>query len=241
MAGRSGQRFRHSLLPVLGLTAAVLAVPSSAIVATPPPPLCAAFSNADLVITGIASDFTVDEEWQGWTVSVDRFYKGRAPQRLRVVTQNTSARGWAEAGKRNILFIARRGGRFEIRGSDPNSSGAAMGAIEAGVKALAGKPARGPGSISLYVASDQDAPLADARVRLRPAGGGRERIVRTDAAGRARLRAAPGRWSAEVTEPGWTSRFSLYSYQRADGFDLVPGGCADLRLEPLRVKLSPKA
>jgi len=222
-------------LPMLGVTAASLAVPSSAIVATPPPPLCAAFSNADLVVTGMASAYSVDDEWQGWTVTVDRFYKGRAPQRLRVVTQNTSARGRAEAGKRNILFIERRGGRFQIWGSDPNSSGAAMAPVEAGVEALAAKPAKGPGSISLYVASEQGAAMTGVRVRLRHAGGERERIVRTDKAGRASLRAAPGRWTAEVTEPGWTSRFSLYTYQRADGFELAPGGCADLRLEPIRL------
>jgi hypothetical protein len=214
---------------------ALLALPSSAIVATPRPPLCAAFSNADLVVTGIVSAHSVDEEWQGWTVSVDHFYKGEGPRRLRVVTQNSSARGWAEAGKRNILFIERHGGRFQIWGSDPNSSGAAMAPIEAGVKALAAKPVKGPGSISLYVASDEGAAMPGVRVRLHHAGGERERVVRTDAAGRASLRAAPGRWSAEVTEPGWTSRFSLYSYQRADGFELAPGGCADLRLEPIRL------
>jgi len=222
-------------LPMLGVTAASLAVPSSAIVATPPPPLCAAFSNADLVVTGMASAYSVDDEWQGWTVTVDRFYKGRAPQRLRVVTQNTSACGRAEAGKRNILFIERRGGRFQIWGSDPNSSGAAMAPVEAEVEALAAKPAKGPGSISLYVASEQGAAMPGVRVRLRHVGGERERTVRTDTAGKALLRAAPGRWTAEVADPGWTSRFSLYTYQRADGFDLAPGGCADLRLEPIRL------
>jgi hypothetical protein len=232
MSGLSKWRM---VLPMLGAAAVFLALPSSAIVATPRPPLCAAFSNADLVVTGIASAYSVDDEWQAWTVSVDRFYKGRAPQRLRVVTQNTSARGWVEAGKRNILFIERKGGRFQIWGSDPNSSGAVMAPIEDGVKALAAKPAKGPGSISLYVSSEQGTAMPGVRVRLRHAGGERERIVRTDAAGRASLRAAPGRWSAEVVEPGWTSRFSLYSYQRADGFDLVPGGCADLRLEPIRL------
>ncbi|QNO25453.1 carboxypeptidase regulatory-like domain-containing protein [Sphingopyxis sp. OPL5] len=222
-------------MPILGAAAALLALPSSAIVATPHPPLCVAFSKADLVVTGTASAYSVDDEWQGWTVTVDRFYKGRAPQRLRVVTQNTSARGWAEAGKRNLLFIERKGGRFQIWGSDPNSSGAAMAPIEAEVKALAAKPVKGPGSISLYVASEQGGAMPGVRVRLRHAGGERERIVRTDKAGRASLRAAPGRWTAEVTEPGWTSRFSLYTYQRADGFELAPGGCADLRLEPIRL------
>lgn len=230
--GRPGRSVGWSIAAASG---ALLALPSSAIVATPAPRVCAAFSNADLVVTGTASAYSVDDEWQGWTLSVDRFYKGRAPQRLRVVTQNTSARGWAEAGKRNLLFIERKGGRYQIWGSDPNSSGAAMAPIEAGVKALAAKPAKGPGSISLYVASEQGAAMPGVRVRLRHAGGERERVVRTDAAGRARLRAAPGRWSAEVTEPGWSSRFSLYSYQRADGFELAPGGCADLRLEPIRL------
>ncbi|WP_260581510.1 hypothetical protein [Sphingopyxis sp. PET50] len=235
MSVLSKQRVRRTALPMLGVTAAVLAVPSSAIVATPPPPLCAAFSNADLVVTGTASHYAVDSEWQSWTISADHFYKGHGPRRLRVVTQNTSARGWADAGQRNILFIERGGGRYQIRGSDPNSSGARMRQVEAGVKALAARPAKGPGSISLYVATDQNEPLAGARIRLRQKGVEKARFVRTDAAGRAVVRAAPGHWSAELVEPGWTSRFSLYSYQRADGFDLPPGGCADLRLEPMRL------
>lgn len=215
--------------------AALLAVPSSAIVATPAPRVCAAFSNAEAVVAGHLGVERVGSEWTSWEVRVDRRYKGAVPQRFRIYTPNDSSRGIAEAGRRNILFLTREGGRLRIGGSDPNGSGAAMAAVEAEVQALAARPARGSGTIAILVASEQGEAARGVRVRLKQQGGTRERTIRTDTAGKALVRAAPGRWTAEIAEPGWGSRFSIYTYQRADGFVLAPGGCADLRLEPLRL------
>lgn len=236
MAGMSKPGVRWSaLVSVTVLVAALLAVPSSAIVATPAPRVCAAFSSADAVVAGHLSDERVGADWTSWELRVERRYKGSVPARVRIYTLNYSGRGTPDAGRRNILFLTRANGRLTIGGSDPNGGGAAMAAVEAEVRALAAKPRRGPGTIALLVASEQGDAMRGLRVRLRHAGGERERIVRTDRAGKALLRAAPRRWTAEVAEPGWTSRFSLYSYQRADGFELAPGGCADLRLEPIRL------
>lgn len=232
MSGLSKMRFGRTGVPIAALVAALLAVPSSAIVAQPAPRVCAAFSSADAVVAGHLSDERVGWEWTSWELRVERRYKGAAPARVRIYTPSTSARGTLDDGRRNILFLTRANGRLTIGGRDPNGGGAA---VEAEVRKLAARPARGPGTIALLVASEQGEALRGVRVRLEQAGVKGARIVRTDAAGRARLRAAPGRWTAEVTEPGWTSRFSLYTYDRADGFDLAPGGCADLRLEPMRL------
>lgn len=228
---KPGVRWRV-LAPVTALAAASLAVPSSAIVATPAPRVCAAFSSADAVVVGHLSDEGVGWEWTSWALRVERRYKGSVPARVRIYTPNDSGRGTPDDGRRNILFLTRENGRLTIGGSDPNGGGAS---VEAEVRALAAKPRRGPGTIALLVANEQGDAMRGVRVRLRHAGGERERTVRTDTAGKALLRAAPGRWTAEVADPGWTSRFSLYTYQRADGFDLAPGGCADLRLEPIRL------
>lgn len=226
------------LIPVTILATTLLAVPSSAIVATPAPRVCAAFSSADAVVAGHLSDERAGADWTSWALRVERRYKGQVPARVRIFTPNDSARGTPDVGARNTLFLTRTNGRLTIGGSDPNGGGTA---VEAAVRKLAAKPARGPGTIALLIASEQGEALRGARVRLKQAGVNRERIVRTDAAGRALVRAAPGRWTAEVTEPGWTSRFSLYTYDRADGFDLAPGGCADLRLEPIRSGAGRKA
>lgn len=233
MAGMSkaGVRWRV-LAPATAVAVASLAVPSSAIVATPAPRVCAAFSSVDAVVAGHLSDERVGRDWVSWALRVERRYKGAVPARVRIYTPNDSGRGTPDNGRRNILFLTRENGRLTIGGSDPNGGGAA---VEAEVRALAAKPRRGPGTIALLVASEQGNAMRGLLVRLRHAGGERERTVRTDTAGKALLRAAPGRWTAEVAEPGWTSRFSLYTYQRADGFDLAPGGCADLRLEPIRL------
>lgn len=227
---RSGVAWR-ALVPVALLSATLLAVPSSAIVATPAPRVCAAFSSADAIVAGRLSDERVGWDWVSWELQVERRYKGQVPARVRIFSPNTSGRGTPDAGRRNILFLTRERGRLTIGGRDPNGGGAA---VEAEVRKLAVKPARGPGTIALLVASEQGEALRGARVRLKQAGVKGARIVRTDAAGRALVHAAPGRWRAEVAEPGWTSRFSLYTYDRADGFDLAPGGCADVRIEPVK-------
>lgn len=212
----------------------LLATPSSAIVADPRPRTCAAFSSADVVVAGHIGAARLNLEWVRWDVTVDRLYKGTVPKRFQLYTPNDSSRATPDDGKRNLLFITRRNGRLEIGGSDPNGSDAAARRIEAEVAALAARPRTGAGSIRLLVASEQGVPLGGARVRLHRSGAPRDLIVRTDKQGFASLNAAPGRWTALLVEPGWTSRFSLYTYDRADGFTLRPGGCADLRLEPVR-------
>lgn len=212
----------------------LLAVPSSAIVADPQPRICTAFSAADVVVAGHIGAAQRNPEWIRWNVILDRIYKGAPPKRFQIYTPNDSSRATPDDGERNLLFVTRRNGRYEIDGSDPNGGGALLRGVEAEVAALAADRQTDVGSIRLLVASEQGVPLGGALVRLHQSGTANDLIVRTDKRGLASVNAAPGRWTALVVEPGWTSRFSLYTYDRADGFNLRPGGCADLRLEPVR-------
>lgn len=231
----TGEWTRRAAAP-LALAWLLFATSSSAIVANPPPRACSAYSDADAIVAAHIGAQRTDWEWASWDVEVERVYKGDVPKRFRVYTRNDSARGTPDPERRNLLFLRRDGARLVIGGSDPNGGNVATPWIEARIWALSKRTPQGPGSIRLLVASEPSAPFARARVRLHRDGDARDRIVRTDAQGRLTLLAAPSRWTAKIVEPGWTSRVSVYGYDDPDGFTLSPGGCADLRLEPLRLR-----
>jgi len=218
------------------LAAGVFAFPGpvQAIVADPRPRTCAAFSSADIVLTGTVGPERTNVFWHMWKVDVDRRYKGKAPDHFTLFSSADSASATPDEGKRNILFIRRQGKRLMAWGSDPNTSGPDAAHVEREVQQLAKTKPGKTGSVIGLVATEDGEPRADWPVRLRRSDTGLIRTVRTDRAGKFSIDLPLGKWSAKIVESGWSSRVSLYGYDNPDGFTLKAGGCADLRLEPIK-------
>lgn len=208
--------------------------PALSIVANPPPRICAAYSKADAVVAGRVVSERVTDKWDIWRISVDRTYKGRVPVRFNLYSENDSARATPDVGRRNVLFLHRERGRWIGWGSDPDTGGDAFAGIERAVRLLSRARPRPTASVIGLVATDQDRPGAGLSIILRERLTGASRHAVTDSNGRFVLQLPPGRWSAKVSEPGWTSRDSIYSYDNPDAFVAKAGGCNDLRLEPIR-------
>lgn len=222
---------------LLALPVLLVTTQSGAIVAKPEPRHCAAWSNADAVLIGRvgARRLSADGDVISWPVTVHQTLKGNVPATIVVTSENASSRATPNELQRNMLFLHKIGRRFEIRGSDPNGGGPRLAAMEAEARKLARPGKRATGSVSILVADEVGAPRQGYAVRLSQRQGKLVRTVRTGSKGEVRLDLPPGAWSADVVEPGWYSRTSLYSYN-SDRFMLRAGGCADLRLEPIKNK-----
>jgi len=220
---------RH--MTALGITLA-FAGPAQAIVANPPPRICTAYSSADAVVAGIVSRERLNKEWVTWRIKVDRRYKGKVPASFTLFSENASARATPDEGKRNILFVHRRGNRLTAKGSDPNVSGAEAQQIIGEVESLAAAKPGKTGSVAGLVAAEDGSTRPGWRVQLREQRTGATRSVNAGGDGRFAVDLQPGEWAAKVVNPGWTSRDSVYGYNLSDSFTLTAGGCADLRLEP---------
>jgi hypothetical protein len=201
----------------------------------PPPRTCSAFSSADVVIVGRVVSERVTDDWDSWDVKVQERIKGRVPDRLVFYSRNDSARATPDVGKRNILFLHRQGSRLIGWGSDPDTGGPNFDRLLREARSLVAAKPTPTGSVVGLVASESGAPLASARVRLSKSGSQATRSVVTDSQGRFELLLPPGRWSAKLTDKGWTSRLSLYTDDNPESFNVKAGGCNDLRLEPLKV------
>ena len=226
-------RFAWCIAGMSGL--ALLAGPAAAIVAKPGPRICTSYSAADAVVVGRVVSQRSTGEWNSWRVEVEQGYKGATGARLTMYSRNASARATPDLGQRNILFLYREGGKWLAWGSDPNTGGPALPRIERAVQALANARPAATGSVVGLVASEQGAEKAGWTVQLARAGSKAVRTATTDRTGRFAIDLPPGTWHARIVRPGWTSRFSLYSYDRADRFTVKAGGCNDLRLEPVQL------
>ncbi|GEM_PF-5902884 len=228
-------RFAACVAGLAGLT--LLTGPAAAIVADPRPRVCTAYSAADAVVVGKVVSRRSTGDWIIWQVEVEKRYKGEIGPAFAMYSENASARATPDLGKRNILFLRHRGVRWTAGGSDPNTGGPALARIERVVKTLANAPRASTGSLVGLVASEAGVAKAGWKVRLQRQESEAARTVTTDRNGRFAADLPPGKWSARVVRPDWTSRFSFYSYSydNADRFTVKPGGCNDLRLEPVRL------
>lgn len=209
--------------------------PAGAVVANPPPRLCAAYSSADAVIVGQvgAEATTANGDWNTWPIKVLRTYKGQVPGRFTAYSFNDSSRGTPNEGQINILFIHRADGRLQLSGSDPNHL--ATAGEQLALTNLSKEPSVATGSVSVLVAQEDGARLAGFKVRMQRRGDSKPRFATTALDGSASLELPPGLWSLRIDQPGWISRQSLYGYNDPERFKLARGGCADLRIEPIRL------
>jgi hypothetical protein len=225
-------------LPLAFFGGLALTAPAAAIVANPQARVCTAMSRADLVVAAKLGKrrLIADGEYVAWTVKPSRVYKGKAPSRLVVVTPNTSARAPLDDGQSAVLFIHRQKGRFTIWGSDPNDSGKSAMVIGREVKELSRRAKGKTGSVKVLVADENGAPGANLTVHFARHNSSVVRTAKTDRNGLVAIGLPPGKWTAKVVDPSWSSDGSTYGYDNPDGFDLEAGGCADLRLKPVSAK-----
>lgn len=224
------------LAGLAALTGIALSTQSQAIVANPEPRLCSAWTNADAVVVGRVgqSRFSDDGAIVQWPVEVERTYKGNVPKKIVVTSENTSARGTPDEGRRNILFLHTSQGRYEIWGSDPNYGGARLRSMEADARRLAKAKPRSTGSVDVLIADENGAIRPGFAVRFVKTHGDLRLMRFSDATGHVLVDLPAGNWTAQVAKHGWSSRESIYSYTPSDTFEVRPGGCVDLRLAPFR-------
>ena len=221
---------RFGLLVAL---AAGLPNASSAIVATPRPSVCAAFTTADIVVAAHVGNPVIVGEWQQWSATVVRRYKGRVPSHILVLSPNDSARATPDARQRNILFLYRQQDRLFAYGSDPNGGGATWARVEPVVRMLAQPRRRTMAVVHVLVASETGQVLPDGQLQLREATSGRVVRARSDRQGEATIVVRPGHWSVRINAAGMQSRQSIYSDNDPNDLNLSAGGCADVRIEPI--------
>jgi Carboxypeptidase regulatory-like domain len=225
---------------VLGAGLATFAVfatgTARAFCAAPPPKVCSAYFQADVVLRGkvLAWKYVPYPghvtNWIRYTLRVEKTFKGR-PQALRVLyTENDSGRLWLTVGKSYVVFGYRSQKGLEI-GCDeqPLSNPAKTSAVSQEIdRLLASKPTHSTieGAI---VASNFISPLPG--VSVTAIGAGHTFRTASDSKGQFSMRVPPGRYRIEV-DPG-VAQQTIYSriYVDPQSIELAAGQCAQLQYE----------
>ncbi len=239
MGNESKMRVWRTLLLLTALIAP--GSPGASTVTTPPPRLCAAYSDADAVVTArvTAFRFSADGQQMIWHARRISSHKGSVASHFRIVVANDSGRPVIDAGRIMLLFLRRHGEYWTAGGDDPNASGSERLRIEQQLGRLRDSRDATTGSVLVRVTDGALRPLARASLRL-TARGVRARTFTTDERGMVEARLPPGHWSAAVTQLGWYGRQSVYGYQNPRGFELAAGGCADIYIEAVRRPPAPE-
>jgi hypothetical protein len=225
---------RMLLAAIAGLSAA----DADAICPRPEPKVCSAYFDSDQVFLGRvtrverleadprAAARSGDVGWLRYTMQVERHIKGRVGKVERLLSEDASARWDARVGERRLVFV--RAGEVHAT-CGPLDHAASLPAALAALRALA--RARSGTIEGEVVARGPDglAPVAGHRIEVRGTTGVTSAI--TDAAGRFRIVATPGRYAFE---PALPAADPIESRDDTDGFTVGRGECAQFRLSTTR-------
>ena len=217
----------------VGSVAILISATATAFCSAPPPKVCSAYFQADVVVRGRVLSAQRDSDWIHYKISVEKTFKGRQLHVQSFDTANDSGRISLNVGREYVLFAYRNNDRLEIgcnedRLSDPAKVATVSAAIE---RLQVSKPT--VSTIEGQVLTlDYSSPLPGVSVVATGANGIHR--AKSNIEGLFSMKVPPGSYRVDV-DPRVVQQ-TIYSqiYTNPKSIHLAPGQCAQLQFAGVR-------
>jgi hypothetical protein len=202
--------------------------------AAPPPKLCSAYFQADVVLRGKVLSEQRDEEYTRYRIKVEKTFKGRPSPLRSVYTGNDSGGFYLDMGKEYVLFAERRENRLIIGCNEQSLSEANTAVTSEEIGRLqASKSASATIEGQFVAASDFSLPMPGVSVTATGADGIHQ--VVSDSEGLFLIQVPPGRYRVEVDPAVAEQTIYNLGYTNPKSISLAPGQCAQLQYQGVRL------
>ncbi|MGA9852663.1 MAG: hypothetical protein WBR15_07005 [Gammaproteobacteria bacterium] len=217
----------------LGTAAVFMSGVASAFCSAPPPKVCSAYFQADVVVRGKVLSVQRNADWIHYKISIEKTFKGQQLPTRYFDTGNDSGRLSLDAGAKYVLFAYRNDNRLEIGcDEEPLSDPSKVAVVSAEIERLQASKQTFAIIEGEVLAADYSSPLPGVSV-VATGLGGIHRVVSNNK-GLFSMRVPPGLYSVHVA-PNIVEQ-TIYSeiYTNPESIHLEPGQCAQLQYAGVR-------
>lgn len=217
---------------IFATTALCTTAPALAFCSAPPPKICSAYFQADVVLRGVVLSEQRGSEWIRYRIKVEKTFKGKATHLRSFYTGNDSGRIELDVGTEYVLFANRYQDRFTIGcDEDSLSDPATIAAVSEEIARLQATKPTTPATIEgqVVAAGDFDLPMPGVVVTV--IGANAIHKVVSNREGLFSLQVPPGHYRVDVDPAVAEQTIYNLGYTNPKSINLVPGQCAQLQYQ----------
>lgn len=219
---------RTCLVAGPGVVAVFISGIANAICSAPPPKVCSAYFQADVVVRGRVLSEKRDADWIHYSFKVNKTFKGRQLPVRSFYTGNDSGRLDLDVGSEYVLFAFRDKGRFALTCNEyPLSTAAAVARVSLEIAQLRASKATDAIIEGQILAANYSSPLPG--VPVTASGRRGQYTAVSNRKGYFSMRVPPGQYRVTVNPA--VAHQTIYSriYVNPQSIHLAPGQCAQFQ------------